>query len=224
MNVILQTAIVSLIIQIIIAIIGLIGIQLPLSETFIILRELLILETIVQIIELTYYIWLIYNFTSIYYDVTFTRYFDWIISTPIMIISTAVYMKYRTGKDAITPLRLFPLFLENSSPIWNILSFNWLMLLFGYLGEKKWVNRMTGFIWGTIAFCISFFLLYIEFVGNDTINHYLFWFMFIFWSLYGVAYCFSYSLKNSMYNILDIFSKNFYGLFLFYEVWNASKT
>jgi hypothetical protein len=220
MNVILQTALISLFIQIIIAIIGIIGIQLPLTPKYVILRELLTMETIVQIIELIYYVWLIYNFSTIHYDVTYTRYFDWILSTPIMIISTVLYMKYRTTPSE-TPIRLAPLFMENIHSIWNILLFNWVMLLFGFLGERKWLSRINGFLWGTIAFCISFFLIYANFVGNDIINQYLFWFMFVFWGMYGVAYCFSYATKNSMYNILDIFSKNFYGLFLSYEVWNA---
>lgn len=42
----------------------------------------------------------------------------------------------------------------------------------------------------------------------------LFWFYFIFWSLYGVAAGLEYELKNAMYNILDLFAKNFIGVFL----------
>jgi hypothetical protein len=41
----------------------------------------------------------------------------------------------------------------------------------------------------------------------------LIWFVF-FWSLYGVFSTMSYTTKNTGYNILDIFSKNFFGLFL----------
>lgn len=222
MNVILKTAIGSLIIQIIIAVIGVIGITLPLPENKIILRELLAMETVVQFIELTYYVWLIYNFTQIHYNVTYTRYFDWVLSTPIMIISTVIYMRYRNimNKNQTETLRLIPMFTENITPIWNILLWNWGMLLFGFLGEKEILSRSTGFILGTVAFLVTFMLMYVYFVGKDIINQYLFWFMFLIWGLYGVAYCFSYRVKNSMYNILDIFSKNFYGLFLFYEVWN----
>ena len=38
----------------------------------------------------------------------------------------------------------------------------------------------------------------------------------ILWALYGVAALMPYTLKNIGYNILDIFSKNFFGLFLVY--------
>jgi len=32
--------------------------------------------------------------------------------------------------------------------------------------------------------------------------------------MYGIAALFKNVIKNTMYNILDIFSKNFYGLFI----------
>lgn len=217
MKIILQTAYISIIVQIITALIGFYGISFQLAEKHIILRELLIMETVVQVIELIYYAWLTTNFTTLKYDVTFTRYFDWVLSTPIMLVSTVLYMKYRNTSDSEN-IRLIPLFMENSSSIWNILSANWGMLLFGFLGERNILSRMTAFWGGTIIFLWSFYLIYTNFVGTDTVNSMLFWFMFIFWGMYGVAFCFSYATKNSMYNILDIFSKNFYGLFLFNEV------
>ena len=217
MKIILQTAYISIIVQIITALIGFYGISFQLAEKHIILRELLIMETVVQVIELIYYTWLATNFTTLKYDVTFTRYFDWVLSTPIMLVSTVLYMKYRNTSDSEN-IRLIPLFMENSSSIWNILSANWGMLLFGFLGERNVLSRMTAFWGGTAVFLWSFYLIYTNFVGTDTVNSMLFWFMFIFWGMYGVAFCFSYATKNSMYNILDIFSKNFYGLFLFNEV------
>lgn len=217
MKIILQTAYISIIVQIITALIGFYGISFQLTEKHIILRELLIMETVVQVIELIYYAWLTTNFTTLKYDVTFTRYFDWVLSTPIMLVSTVLYMKYRNTSDSENN-RLIPLFMENSSSIWNILSANWGMLLFGFLGERNILSRMTAFWGGTIIFLWSFYLIYTNFVGTDTVNSMLFWFMFIFWGMYGVAFCFSYATKNSIYNILDIFSKNFYGLFLFNEV------
>jgi bacteriorhodopsin len=39
--------------------------------------------------------------------------------------------------------------------------------------------------------------------------------MFIVWSLYGVAAILPFFIKNISYNILDIFAKNFFGLFLY---------
>ena len=47
------------------------------------------------------------------------------------------------------------------------------------------------------------------------------WFVF-FWSLYGVFSTMSYTIKNTGYNILDIFAKNFFGLFLAYVIKSKS--
>ena len=43
--------------------------------------------------------------------------------------------------------------------------------------------------------------------------------MFSIWFLYGIAAMFNFRLKNAGYNILDLFSKNFYGLFLSYLIY-----
>jgi hypothetical protein len=42
------------------------------------------------------------------------------------------------------------------------------------------------------------------------------------WSLYGVAAWFPMTLKNAAYNILDIFAKNFYGVYLSYTIFQLS--
>ena len=256
MSIILKTATFSLIVQVIIACIGVYGLTFKLPSNMAILQQLLFMETVVQIIELVYYIWLIQNFTSIHYDVTFTRYFDWVFSTPIMIVSTVLYMKYRTtaistdtqkeskpsnsfptipkletmatptpvdhSPESGTNVTFWTLLFENATAIIWILCFNWVMLLFGFLGERQIISRATAFIWGSLAFVASFYMILAYFVGNDPVNQVLFWVMFIIWGMYGVAFCFSYTTKNAMYNCLDIFSKNFYGLFLYYEVKKAS--
>jgi hypothetical protein len=154
LNIILKTAYLSLIVQVITAFVGFYGFSLTLPSEHYVLKELLIMETVVQVIELVYYVWLIYNFTSINYDVTHTRYFDWILSTPIMIVSTVLYMKYRNTEEKES-LRLFPLVLEFAQPILNILIFNWSMLIFGFLGERNLLSRKNAFIGGTLAFIVS---------------------------------------------------------------------
>ena len=54
-------------------------------------------------------------------------------------------------------------------------------------------------------------------------NAVFYWFVF-FWALYGVFAIMSYTVKNTGYNILDIFAKNFFGVFLAYIVWTKAKT
>ena len=216
-GVILNTAYISLAVQILTAIIGIYGIMIPISAEKYILRELLIMETIVQFIEMVYYFWLIQNYQKINYDVTFTRYFDWSLSTPIMFINTAMFMQYKNSTQPQS-LRLWSMIMEYANPVFWILMANWIMLLFGYLGERKVLSRTNAFLGGTVMFLYSFFYLYSTFVGDAMINRYLFWVMLVIWFMYGIAFCFSYETKNAFYNILDLFSKNFYELFLVYQI------
>ena len=53
-------------------------------------------------------------------------------------------------------------------------------------------------------------------------NGIFYWFVF-FWSLYGVFAIMTYKIKNTGYNILDIFAKNLFGVFLSYIIWSKSK-
>jgi len=46
----------------------------------------------------------------------------------------------------------------------------------------------------------------------------LFLFVFIVWSIYGVAAMMPTPYKNISYNILDIIAKNFYGLYIYYKI------
>jgi len=45
-----------------------------------------------------------------------------------------------------------------------------------------------------------------------------------FWSLYGIVGLLPYYIKNTIYNILDLFSKNFFGLLLSYLIITKSIT
>ena len=89
------------------------------------------------------------------------------------------------------------------------------MLLTGFLGELGKIGKNIGFIIGTICLSLSYYLIYSNFVNDIFINKTVFWFNFIIWSLYGIAYLMSYTNKNKFYNILDIFSKNINGLMIF---------
>jgi hypothetical protein len=92
------------------------------------------------------------------------------------------------------------------------------MLLFGYLGESKIINTLTGVVLGFIPFFIYFYLIYINYVRQTVTGWKLYLYFFFFWSLYGVAALLPYYIKNTFYNILDLFAKNFFGLFLSYII------
>ena len=99
------------------------------------IRQLLILEVVVQIIEGVFYFWLLYNFTKAI-NVTPKRYIDWVITTPTMLITLISYLIYlnKKTKDETYKLDFFTILKENSDIIIPVVLLNWLMLLFGYLG------------------------------------------------------------------------------------------
>ena len=189
-------------------------IKVPLAAT--IIKQLLTLELLVQAIEGTFYFWLLYNFNTIT-NVTPKRYIDWVITTPTMLVTLIIYLIYLNNK-ATSNLEFFQVFNENFNTIIHILILNWLMLLFGYLGESKIISTLLGVFLGFIPFLIYYYLIFINYVNFDNSGWKLFFYFFFFWSLYGVAAIFPYYIKNTFYNILDLFAKNFFGIFLAYII------
>jgi hypothetical protein len=94
------------------------------------------------------------------------------------------------------------------------------MLLIGYLAEMNIIPTLTGIVVGFIPFLMYFYEIYRKYVRGD--GSPLFLYFFVFWSLYGVVAGLPYYLKNSFYNILDLFSKNFFGLFISYLILTKS--
>ena len=185
-----------------------------------IIRQLLVLELIVQIIEGSFYLWLFYNFNEVS-NITPKRYLDWYITTPTMLITLIVYLiylKYREEKSDTTKLELFNLLLENSTTVSYVMYLNWLMLIFGYLGETKIINTFTGVILGFVPFLLYYYIIYVNYAVQSNTGLKIFWYFFFIWSLYGVVAVLPYYIKNTLYNILDLFSKNFFGLFLSYII------
>jgi hypothetical protein len=188
------------------------------KPSIVIIRQLMILELIVQIIEGLFYVWLLFHFST-EYNITPKRYVDWSITTPTMLITLIIYLIYldykERGLDTST-LDFFQLLSQNSTNITYILSLNWLMLLFGYLAEIKLLDTISGVILGFIPFLIYYFIIYINYAYRSKNGWKFFMYFFFFWSLYGIAALMPYNIKNACYNILDIFSKNFFGVFLSY--------
>jgi hypothetical protein len=100
------------------------------------------------------------------------------------------------------------------------------MLLFGLIGEFGILSPYTSKALGFIPFVINFKYIKDEFLlsNEDKLKNALFYWFVFFWGLYGVFALTSYTVKNTVYNILDIFSKNFFGIFLAYIIWSKSKS
>ena len=92
------------------------------------------------------------------------------------------------------------------------------MLLFGYLGETGVISKNLSIGIGFIFFGLSFKLIYDEYGSKSELGKKLFYFLLIVWSMYGGAATLDVVSKNISYNLLDIVSKNFYGLFIYYKI------
>lgn len=217
------TLLISIIVQIITGSIEIIAFFIKVPTAYSLIRQLLIFELVVQMIEGTFYFWLAYNLTKII-NITPKRYIDWAITTPTMLITLILYLIYlnKRIKNETNNLELFTLLKNNSYIIISILILNWLMLLFGYLGEMKIIPVLFGVILGFIPFLIYYYIIYVNYVTENTNGYLLFWYFFFFWSLYGFVSVLPYYIKNSFYNILDLFAKNFFGLFLSYIIFSGN--
>ena len=214
------TLVISIIVQIITGIIELGAFFVKVPTIYSIIKQLLILELVVQFFEGTFYFWLAYNFTKVL-NVTPKRYIDWVITTPSMLITLMIYLIY-LNKFKTNELDFFTLFKNNLKIFIPVVVLNWLMLLFGYLGEMKIIPVLLGVFLGFIPFLIYYYIIYINYVTQNTIENLIFWYFFFFWSLYGFAAVLPYYVKNSLYNILDLFAKNFFGIFLSYIIFSGN--
>lgn len=179
-----------------------------------ILKSVLTIETIVQIIELIFYTWYAFQVHRIA-DVTRYRYYDWMVTTPLMLFTTMVYFEYQNSEKKLT---LEDFWTNHWKEVLVVAACNLWMLFFGYLQEIGVIGLVASTTLGFAGLFGSFYTIYEGFASKTESNLPLFWFMSSVWSLYGVAAWFPIAQKNAAYNILDIFAKNFYGLFLSYKI------
>ena len=212
-----KTGIISFIIQIITIIIDTFALAIPIPSSLYTLKYLLWIEYIVNFIEGTFYVWMISNFSKIK-NITITRYYDWVITTPTMLFTYSMFLLYTKNLEENKNDDLFKLINSEKYTLIIIILLNWTMLFFGYISELGKMNVITSTFLGFIPFTIMFYIIY-ENYSKYTVNGMLTFYYFVFiWSLYGVAALMSYEIKNIMYNILDLFSKNFFALFLAYLI------
>jgi bacteriorhodopsin len=214
------TLILSILIQFITGTIEIAAMFIKVPSAYNLIRQLLLLEVSVQVIEGLFYGWLAFNLNTIK-NITPKRYIDWVITTPTMLIVLIGYLIYldKRSTDETDGLEFFSLLKENASVIIPVLLLNWLMLFFGYLGEMNILTPLVGILVGFIPFLLYYYKIFINYVSIQ--GQYLFWYFFIFWSFYGVVAILPYYIKNAFYNILDLFAKNFFGLFLSYIIFTG---
>ena len=209
----------SIIIQVVTGVIEFFSLFVKIPSSFLFLKQMMILELFVQIIEGSFYIYWFNNFKNIL-NVTPTRYFDWVITTPTMLVNLIFYLVFlkHNNDNTSDKLNFFELFNKEFYTIITVLLLNWLMLLFGYLGEISFIPVFLGVFLGFIPFLIYYYIIYKKYALLSEDGFKIFFYFFIFWSLYGVAAVLPYNIKNTCYNILDLFAKNFFGIFLTYLI------
>jgi bacteriorhodopsin len=216
------TGIISLIIQLLVGVIDYLALKIHLDSRDQLLKDLLEVELGVQVVEFIFYVWLIYYFSQVSRNITPYRYLDWAVTTPLMLITLSAFLSH----DGTTTNRLSDFLSNHTASIINIILLNAAMLLFGLIGEFGYLSHYTSTALGFIPFALNFKYIKDTFLPSDEDefkNAVFYWFVF-FWGLYGLFAVTSYTVKNTGYNILDIFAKNFFGLFLAYVVWRKSNT
>jgi bacteriorhodopsin len=135
------------------------------------------------------------------------RYTDWAISTPLMLLVLCMVLGMENKK------------VVNFLPFILILIFNFLMLGAGYIGE---IGKLTRTMANSIGF-LFFFLMYgtvwkVYMTGpKRTKQSVVIFGLFAFlWALYGVLYQTDKMTKVFGYNILDLLSKAFVGIFFWF--------
>ena len=135
-------------------------------------------------------------------DITKTRYIDWTITTPMMLLVLCLVLGSQINKKI--PLSVFLI----------VLGLNYVMLYTGYLGEAHILSRPVATGAGFVAFIAMFYTIYRQFIAPKYVfeNNMLFFLFFVVWALYGVVYLLPETYKNITMNILDCTSKCLVGL------------
>jgi len=208
----------SLFIQFLTTFISLDGFNYQIMEKDKIMKNILLLESIAQCIESIFYIWVVVSLRNLSI-MTSRRYIDWYLTTPTMLFNTIMFMEYLKNKEENKPqFTIMEFIIENKNTIIYLFILNALMLTSGLLGELKIINVIPSVIIGFIFFVLLFCHIYKNYAIHTELSMKLYIFMTTIWSLYGMAALMNPIVKNSMYNILDLFSKNFFGFFLYYYI------
>ena len=215
------SGLISLIVQVLTGVIDLLALNIDVIAKDKLIKDLLQVELFVQVIEFAFYVWFIYYLHGASNNITPFRYLDWAITTPTMLITLSAFLNHNGNQTN----RLSDFLYTHTSSIVKIVLLNALMLVCGLLGEFGYLSHYTSTALGFIPFSLNFKNIKDTFLpSSDDVfkNAVFYWFVF-FWSLYGVFAVMSYTVKNTGYNILDVFAKNFFGIFLAYVVWAKSK-
>lgn len=178
-----------------------------------IIRHVLNVETVVSIIASFFYSQFVSRYvnsagvteqTVNYNELTKTRYVDWTITTPFMLLALCLVLAHNKNQTLSFTAFMIILFLDYG------------MLWTGYLGETEVLSKNVAFVLSFLFFIALFAFIYFQFVAGarEYDNYVLFFIYVVVWSIYGFVYYTNNLTKNISYNILDLIAKCFIGIFL----------
>ena len=170
------------------------------------IRNILNLETCISVVAAFYYGQFVDDLQEgvNYEKINLTRYVDWSITTPIMLLVLVLALLFNNKKG---PMK-FANFLI-------ILFFNYVMLGFGYAGEIGMLDKTLANVLGFGGFAGLYYFIYDKYIKNynNKDNNMLFISFLVLWAMYGVFYMLDDVTRNVGYNVLDLLSKCFVGIF-----------
>lgn len=173
-------------------------------------RHILNIETSVSIIAGYFYSKFIEKIASYerddvkidWADISLTRYIDWSMTTPLMLLILCLVLSQNIGKSVTLSIYSLLVFL------------NFSMLYVGYLGENNTIDKYIACFLGFIPFVILFYIIFKNFVSPvyNFSNYVIFSAFVTIWSLYGLFFLMNDTYKNIGNNILDCLAKCGLGL------------
>jgi len=135
-------------------------------------------------------------------DITKTRYIDWSITTPLMLLALCVVLSHQIGRK----VDIFTIVM--------VLVLNYIMLFIGFLGETNVLSVITACGVGFLPFLAMFYFIYKNYVqpNYSLAGSLLFGIYVVVWGFYGLVYLLPEQYKNISMNILDCIAKCLIGL------------
>jgi bacteriorhodopsin len=136
------------------------------------------------------------------------RYFDWVFTTPILLIDLCILLDIYEIEFIV-----------------KICSLNTLMLLFGFLGEMNILSIINSTILGFIPFIAMFYMIKQKVktdTNNDKLNeeNKIYYAFAGLWTVYGINHIIPhFELQNMVYNILDLLTKGIFALYVYNRSW-----
>jgi len=133
----------------------------------------------------------------------------------ITIFNYLLYEEYLEKNPDGPPIRLSSVLKNHAESITQIILSNFAMLSVGYLYEIGEISKNIAVAYGFIFFLNTFNIIYMKAARRSTKGKIIFSFIFLVWSIYGIAFILPTAIKNSIFNITDLFSKNFFQVYIY---------